>query len=112
MADEVIVMYTSQKMEQGGIREIFKHPSHPYTQGLFDSLPDLARPKGRLKAIEGFVPPLTEYPNGCRFHPRCPFVMEKCRQGAIPEFLLEGGQKAKCLLHDQTDESLKKLGKR
>lgn len=86
MADEVIVMYTSQAVERGDVYEIFDEMSHPYTMGLFGSRPSSQAVKGKLNPIEGTVPQLTEYPKGCRFHPRCPYVMDKCKQGDVPQF--------------------------
>lgn len=112
MADDVMVMYTSQVMERGDVFQIFDHPSHPYTMGLFQSRPTLSGHQF-LKPIKGTVPPLTHYPSGCRFHPRCPFVMEKCRKGVVPEFPIpsEKGHKSKCWLYDGSEESTQKLQK-
>jgi peptide/nickel transport system ATP-binding protein len=107
MADEVIVMYASQAMEKGDVYQIFDDMSHPYTLGLFQSRPTAASTRGTLKAIKGSVPPLTNYPTGCRFHPRCPFVMPKCIQGPVPDFILdeEPLHYSKCWLYDGTKES-------
>lgn len=107
MADDVIVMYASQAMERGNVFQIFEHMSHPYTIGLFQSRPTLTTPRGTLKAIKGTVPPVTHYPLGCRFHPRCPFVMPKCRQGDVPDFVIDGelGHQSKCWLYDGSEES-------
>ncbi len=97
MADEVIVMYASQAVEQADVRALFSHSRHPYTQGLFASRPTIEQKRGQLKPIKGTVPPLTRYPEGCRFHPRCPYVMEVCRSGVVPEF--EETHKTKCWLY-------------
>ncbi len=107
MADDVIVMYASQAVERGTVSDIFNAMSHPYTVGLFQSLPTSETKRGTLKAIKGSVPPLTDYPAGCRFHPRCPFVMPKCREGAVPDFVINNtpSHKCKCLLYDGTEES-------
>jgi peptide/nickel transport system ATP-binding protein len=106
MADEVNVMYTSQTIERGGVFDIFDKMSHPYTMGLFNSRPDINNPKGELKPIKGNVPPITNYPSGCRFHTRCPFVMPKCKEGVIPSFSLRDHEhQAMCLLYDGTEES-------
>lgn len=105
MADDVIVMYASQAVERGNVYQIFDHMAHPYTMGLFQSRPSRESSKGKLKAIQGTVPSITHYPKGCRFHPRCPYVMEKCRSGVIPDFAIEEGHVAKCLLWDGTEES-------
>jgi len=107
MADDVIVMYASQDVERGKAIDIFDRLAHPYTIGLFNSRAGFTDPGSMLQPIKGAVPSLTHYPEGCRFHPRCPFVMEKCKQGQIPDFLLPQGDdhRAKCLLYDGTRES-------
>lgn len=108
MADDVVVMYASQAVERGDVMQIFDTMSHPYTEGLFGSLPGL-HPRGTpLQPIKGTVPPLQSYPKGCRFHPRCPFAMEKCRQGDVPVFPVGSEHGAKCWLHDGSDESTAK----
>lgn len=109
MADDCLVMYASNKVEQGSVNQIFDHIGHPYTLGLFQSRPNKNSQKGHLKAIVGSVPPLTNYPTGCRFHPRCPFVMEKCKHQVIPDFNIGDHHLAKCLLHDGSILSAEKL---
>ncbi len=111
MADEVMVMYTARDIEKGEVNEIFDLPSHPYTVGLFQSLPSLHQVKGPLKPIKGQVPLFRHIPSGCRFHPRCPFVMEKCLKGMVPDFKIgeSSTHRAKCWLHDGTEESREKL---
>ncbi|MBA3659854.1 MAG: ABC transporter ATP-binding protein [Gemmatimonadales bacterium] len=73
-ADRVAVMYAGQIVEEAPTPELFAHPSHPYTQGLFASVPRLTGPVGRLTPIKGSVPPPGAWPGGCRFRPRCPIV--------------------------------------
>lgn len=112
MADDVIVMYASQGVERGSVLEIFEETSHPYTKGLFKSRPTLEMPRGKLHPIKGTVPPLTKYPSGCRFHTRCPYVMSKCKSGEVPNFIVSNSipeHTAKCWLHDQTEESARRL---
>jgi oligopeptide/dipeptide ABC transporter ATP-binding protein len=85
IADEVAVMYLGRIVEQGPVRDVLKHPRHPYTQCLLDSLPDLSGPRRRLRPIRGAVPGLREIPPGCPFHPRCPhFVAGRCDL-AVPD---------------------------
>lgn len=86
MADEVVVMYATQAIERGSVFDIFDRMAHPYTQGLFHSLPQRQSERGRLKAISGMVPPITQLPSGCRFHPRCPHCMPRCKKGSVKEF--------------------------
>lgn len=102
MADDVIVMYAGKSVESGTVTEIFDHMAHPYTKGLFNSRPNDKSEKGDLEAIKGSVPSLTNYPKGCRFHPRCPFVMERCKTHDIPDFVINSNplHLAKCVLYD------------
>lgn len=113
LADDVIVMYAAQSIETGNVDQIFDHPSHPYTMGLFHSRPTLEIQPGGLKPIKGSVPSLTHYPKGCRFHPRCPFVMDRCRHGEVPNFLIADKPQhhAKCWLYDGSLESQEKFMK-
>lgn len=108
MAHDVIVMYASQGVEKGPVGQIFDHMSHPYTQGLFNSRTSLQPRYKRLTSIKGSVPSFTNYPLGCRFHPRCPYVMEKCRHGPVPNFEIGKDHTALCWLYDGSEESLKK----
>jgi peptide/nickel transport system ATP-binding protein/oligopeptide transport system ATP-binding protein len=78
MADEVAVMYAGRVAERAAATEIFASPQHPYTLGLLGSIPRLDEDRERLLAIEGAVPPPFALPQGCRFHPRCPFAVEAC----------------------------------
>jgi len=100
MADEVAIMYAGKIVEHGRMRDVFKSPSHPYTRGLFNSLPDIRKPGERLQAIRGSVPPATRFPEGCRFHPRCPYAFDRC---SIDEPSLQTAGDAHnvaCWLHD------------
>ncbi len=72
VADEVCVMYASRIVERAEVRELFANPLHPYTQGLFRSIPRLGQEKERLEVIPGNVPNPLHFPSGCKFHPRCP----------------------------------------
>ena len=101
VADDVIVMYLGQIVEQAPVRELFRNPKHPYTEGLMNSLPPLTLPrKRRLSAIEGSVPSPFAIPPGCRFAPRCPQVMDICR-GASPSLRQVGSEhQAACFLHE------------
>ncbi|MDP6839795.1 MAG: ABC transporter ATP-binding protein, partial [Planctomycetota bacterium] len=80
VAQRVAVMYAGKVVEYAAVEELFEEPAHPYSTGLFRSLPDLAGPNERLQTIPGMVPPATRFPSGCRFHPRCPIATERCRQ--------------------------------
>jgi peptide/nickel transport system ATP-binding protein len=78
IADEVIVMYAAQIAEQGTVDDIFKRPRHPYTWGLFGSLPRVNVTADRLVQISGSPPSLLSPPSGCRFHPRCAYAFAPC----------------------------------
>ncbi|MGH7849339.1 MAG: ABC transporter ATP-binding protein [Thermodesulfobacteriota bacterium] len=84
VADTVYVMYAGKVVEHAVTRELFKHPKHPYTVGLLNSIPDLRRSKERLDAIPGVVPSPGSFPPGCRFQDRCPLVIDKCRREEPP----------------------------
>jgi len=78
-ADDVVVMYAGRVAERGPVEEIFARPHHPYTWGLLGSLPRLDTDVERLVQIQGQPPSLLNPPKGCRFHPRCPYVMDVCK---------------------------------
>jgi peptide/nickel transport system ATP-binding protein len=79
LADEVLVMYAGQVVERCAAARLFSEPQHPYTVGLLGSIPRLHLEQERLSAIEGIVPDAAAFPQGCRFHPRCPFAVDQCR---------------------------------
>ena len=98
-ADRVAVMYAGRIVETGPVREIFRHPGHPYTRGLLASMPGGHRGQ-RLRAIEGSVPMLGDLPRGCAFSPRCPDRFEPCTTAPPPDYQAGAEQLAKCYLHD------------
>ncbi len=82
--DRVAIMYAGEIVESGTLHHIFKETSHPYTKGLFGSLPSLDKTAHRLKPIPGLMPDPSNLPEGCSFHPRCPFATDICRQ-TVPD---------------------------
>ena len=85
MAHRVVVMYGGRVAEQADVHTLFERPKHPYTLGLFRSLPDLEGPRhDRLEVIPGMVPAATDFPSGCRFRNRCTFADDTCAQD-LPE---------------------------
>jgi peptide/nickel transport system ATP-binding protein len=103
-ADDVIVMYAAEVVERGTVDTIFTSPHHPYTWGLLGSLPRLDTDVERLVQIPGQPPSLLNPPRGCRFHPRCPYVMDVCRS-VDPELLEvpgEPGHLQACHLDEET----------
>ncbi|MEM3964712.1 MAG: ABC transporter ATP-binding protein, partial [Thermofilaceae archaeon] len=79
MAERIYVMYAGKVVEEGRYDFVFYSPLHPYTQLLLRAVPNPLKKVERLEFIPGVVPSLIDPPRGCRFHPRCPFAMEKCR---------------------------------
>jgi oligopeptide/dipeptide ABC transporter ATP-binding protein len=105
IADEVIVMYLAQSIEKTTATALFEHPYHPYTQGLLNSRPSSINRKKALQPIMGHVPSFRHIPSGCRFHPRCPYVMEICKKGPVPNFEVNPEHMAKCWLYKESDSS-------
>jgi peptide/nickel transport system ATP-binding protein/oligopeptide transport system ATP-binding protein len=97
MADEVAVMYAGRVVERAAAAEIFASPQHPYTLGLLGSIPRLDEDRERLLAIEGAVPPPFALPQGCRFHPRCPFAIEACTRTQPALEAVAAGHLAACI---------------
>ena len=97
IADEVVVMYASRVVEKASARELFANPLHPYTRGLFNSLPSLGGSSdGRLKTIEGSVPDPLAFPTGCKFWPRCELAVDGCREVEPVLRTLAAGHSAAC----------------
>jgi oligopeptide/dipeptide ABC transporter ATP-binding protein len=78
IADDVMVMYAGRAAEKAPKREVFYAPHHPYTKGLLESIPSSSAAGGRLKPIPGTPPSLINLPSGCKFHPRCGYVLDQC----------------------------------
>jgi len=99
-ADRVAVMYAGQIVEEAPTARLFAQPSHPYTQGLFASVPRITGPVRRLNPIGGSVPPATAWPAGCRFRPRCPKAF--ARSETMPPLLPVGpGHRMRCWLAEE-----------
>ncbi|WP_251670030.1 MULTISPECIES: ABC transporter ATP-binding protein [unclassified Sporosarcina] len=101
-AEKVIVMYAGMMVEKAPVDQIFKHPSHPYTEGLIKSMPDISTDKNeRLIPIDGSPPDLFFPPKGCPFVDRCEYAMEVCEQHIPPEFKVRSNHYSRCWLHDE-----------
>jgi oligopeptide/dipeptide ABC transporter ATP-binding protein len=99
-ADRVAVMYAGQIVEEAPTDRLFARPSHPYTQGLFASVPRITGPVERLSPIGGSVPPPGAWPSGCRFRPRCPKAFDKSE--TMPPLLPLGpGHRMRCWLAEE-----------
>jgi len=100
MADDVAVMYCGEVVESAPSKTIFgENPtfSHPYTEGLMNSIPRLDSPKGKLDVIPGSVPHPLNLPKGCKFAPRCKYATEACRSQEIEAYEVEPGHFVRCL---------------
>ena len=80
VADRIAVMYAGDIVEYGSVWDVYTNPKHPYTRGLFDSIPKMDVDDERLSPIPGLAPNSTALPSGCYFHPRCKYCQERCRE--------------------------------
>ena len=99
MCDRVLVMYAGQVIESADVRTLLRAPKHPYTMGLIRSVPHRAKGVKRLYAIPGNVPSPGEWPQGCRFAPRCSEAMPICQQQSPSLLKLDDGSECRCWLH-------------
>lgn len=98
MADKVLIMYAGEKVEEGDVYSIFANPMHPYTRGLLGSVPNIDDPDFVLEPIKGTLPSLSEQIDGCRFHPRCPFATDHCKQYSPIETKISDSHSVRCWL--------------
>ncbi|MEK4254589.1 ABC transporter ATP-binding protein [Ureibacillus sp. FSL K6-2830] len=98
ICERVIVMYSGQIVEEAPVIEIFKNPSHPYTRGLIQSVPDMRQKKETLYSIPGAVPKPGSIKVGCRFAPRCEFAQKRCFAENPPIYDVSDNHKARCFL--------------
>ena len=94
--DEVAVVYAGQIVEMGSKEDVFDHPSHPYTQGLFAAIPDMEHNVDRLSPIEGMPPDPTNIPKGCPFHPRCKYATAECGEMETEIVQISEGHICRC----------------
>jgi peptide/nickel transport system ATP-binding protein len=107
LADRVATVYAGKIVEIGDVYTIFKNPHHPYTIGLIKAVPTLATDRSELTSIPGSPPDLIDLPSGCKFHPRCPLAIDKCRQDE-PELMEVGeGHRAACWRWQEARAALK-----
>ncbi|MCD8052753.1 MAG: ABC transporter ATP-binding protein [Lachnospiraceae bacterium] len=97
VCDRVAVVYAGEIVEIGSKEHIFDFTSHPYTEGLFNSLPNLNTTAKRLNPIPGMMPNPSDLPEGCKFHPRCPYTTEACKTGEISLREEQTGHFIRCL---------------
>jgi peptide/nickel transport system ATP-binding protein len=99
ICEKVAIMYAGELMEYGAIGDVFEHPLHPYTEGLFKSIPRLDVDQDRLSPITGLMPDPSQLPPGCVFHPRCPYAGELCsvQKPCVTE---TGNRRVICLMYE------------
>ncbi|MCL2221302.1 MAG: ABC transporter ATP-binding protein [Oscillospiraceae bacterium] len=100
ICDNVAIMYAGSVVEQAGKEELFTNPKHPYTIGLFNSIPDIDSDDSVLKPIKGLMPDPTNLPTGCPFHPRCDLAMPQCSEILPKRTEISENHYVKCLLFD------------
>jgi peptide/nickel transport system ATP-binding protein len=91
-------MYAGDACETTSVKELFKNPLHPYTKGLLNSVPK-AEQEEKLQTIPGTVPNLITPPSGCRFHPRCPFIMDICKSEKPDTIEMAEGHTVACHIY-------------
>ncbi len=101
-AERIIVMYAGKIVEEADVNDLFEDPQHPYTRGLLTSIPRIDTEKKQLSVIKGVVPRPTNFPEGCRFHPRCDYVQDICKQRIPVLRRLERERRVACWIN--TDE--------
>ena len=108
MCDYVCVVYAGEIIESGPVAELFDHPVHPYTLGLFGALPEMAQNASRLHPIDGLPPDPSDLPTGCTFSPRCPKAAARCREEEPGTYPAGPEHGCKCFLctnaHREEDE--------
>lgn len=103
--DKVAVMYAGEIIENGTVEDLFQgERHHPYTRGLFGSIPNLKTEARRLTPIDGLMPDPTNLPSGCKFHPRCPHCMERCKTEQ-PGVYVKGTHQIQCHLFTSGKEA-------
>ncbi|WP_350343470.1 ABC transporter ATP-binding protein [Proteinivorax tanatarense] len=106
ICDKVAIIYTGYTVEYATKRELYTNPLHPYTQGLFGSIPSIDEDEARLKPIKGLMPEPTEIPNGCPFNPRCQKVMPICLKELPNRVEVKDGHFVNCHLYKDKDQSM------
>ncbi|MGL4367281.1 MAG: ABC transporter ATP-binding protein [Brevinemataceae bacterium] len=100
VCDYVAIMYAGKIAEYGTVQDIFNNPKHPYTEGLFGSIPNLAHNVRRLNPIKGLTPDPINLPSGCIFHPRCPYANESCSHQSPITTSIGNEHVVQCLIYE------------
>jgi peptide/nickel transport system ATP-binding protein len=110
VTDTIGVMYAGKLVEYGRTADVFRRPKHPYSYLLLSSTPSITGPRRKLAPLEGESANLLDPPSGCRFHPRCPFMTEKCVNEEPPLMDVGNGQLTACWHHDRVPVKLGATG--
>lgn len=108
ICDEVAVMYGGRIVESGSLEDIFNHTMHPYTEGLFNSLPNIHARVHKLTPIPGLMPDPSDLPEGCTFAERCPYAVEQCRKMQPAVMEASGTHKVACCRYQEGDFHIKR----
>lgn len=103
VCDEVSVMYAGKIVEHGTLEDVYEHTLHPYTEGLFNSLPDLNSPKERLEPIHGMMPDPSVKEKGCAFAPRCKYATQACKERIPEKHFFNDTHYVRCLAYESSD---------
>ena len=101
VCDKVAIVYAGKIVEYGNLKHIYNNPLHPYTKGLFGSIPDFSHKAHRLNPIKGLMPDPSNLPEGCAFAERCPHATDACRSKQPEELEVETGHFVRCLLYEK-----------
>lgn len=112
VCDDVAVMYAGRIIEEGSLEEVFVSTRHPYTEGLFNSLPDIKNRQSRLKPIHGLMPDPTNLPPGCAFAPRCKYATEECSKSVPSLHSVGGTHKVACSRYEKEPNFMIERGKK
>ncbi len=104
--DYVAIMYAGEIIEKGSVEEVFENTCHPYTQGLFNAIPNIYDDIDRLQTIQGMIADPTDLPTGCKFHPRCPKAQPQCSKIQPKGVEVTPGHVVYCLLYDKADKEV------
>lgn len=109
ICDKVAIMYAGNVVEYGDKVDVFteENPHHPYTIGLFNSIPDIFSEQEELDVIKGLTPDPTNLPTGCTFHPRCPKACERCAKEVPPYYEVAPGHSISCFLYENKNQEVK-----
>ena len=107
ISDRIAIMYLGEIVEIGQTEEIFESPKPPYTKALLSSVPELGvKNKEQIIKLTGELPSAENLPAGCKFHTRCPYVMDKCGQNSPQELEFSASHKCKCFLYENTNSMI------